>query len=74
AAKGQLRRHEWLLCRVRYFSDGVVIGSRGFVEGFFEARRERFGPKRRSGARKLRFGDFGGLCSLRDLRVDVVRG
>ncbi|MEM6912143.1 MAG: transposase, partial [Verrucomicrobiota bacterium] len=46
AAKGQLRRHEWLLCRVRYFSDGVVIGSRGFVEGFFEARRERFGPKR----------------------------
>jgi hypothetical protein len=42
------------------------------VDGFFEAHRERFGPKRTSGARRMR-GDAaaltreGGLFSLRDL-------
>jgi hypothetical protein len=63
------KRLRW---RVRYFSDGVVIGSRGFVDGMFAACRDRFGPKRTSGARRLR-GDASaltrdaGLFSLRDL-------
>ena len=63
------KRLRW---RLRYFSDGAVIGSRGFVDGMFEACRERFGPKRASGARRLR-GDAAaltqgaGLFSLRDL-------
>jgi REP element-mobilizing transposase RayT len=63
------KRLRW---RLRYFSDGAVIGSRGFVDGFFEAHRERFGPKRTSGARRMR-GDAAyltrgcGLFSLRDL-------
>ena len=35
--------------RVRYFSDGAVIGSREFVDGVFRASRERFGAKRMSG-------------------------
>ena len=43
-----------LRCRVRYFTDGAVLGSRGFVDGVFVACRDRFGPKRTSGARKLR--------------------
>jgi hypothetical protein len=59
--------------RVRYFTDGAVIGSRGFVDGMFEKCRERFGGNRKDGARKLR-GKAGGaaagwLWSLRDLRV-----
>jgi len=45
---GELIRH-----RVRYFSDGAVIGSREFVEAVFEANRERFGPKRQTGARRI---------------------
>ena len=63
------KRLRW---RIRYFSDGVVIGSRGFVDELFEARRGWFGPKRRNGARRLR-GDAAGLTreagifSLRDL-------
>jgi putative transposase len=63
------KRLRW---RLRYFSDGAVIGSRGFVDGMFEACRERFGPKRASGARRMR-GDAAaltrgaGLFSLRDL-------
>ena len=62
--------------RVRYFTDGAVIGSRAFVDGFFEQCRERFGPKRRSGARKLRGKAAAGgvaelLWSARDLRKGV---
>ena len=41
-------------CRVRYFTDGAAIGSKGFVDGLFEKCRDRFGPRRTSGARKMR--------------------
>jgi len=33
---GQLSRGELLHCRVRYFSDGMVIGSKNFVEDVFD--------------------------------------
>ncbi len=65
---GELPLAALLRCRVRYFTDGVVIGSKGFVDGFFEAKREYFGPKRKDGGRKMRGGDWGELRSLRDLR------
>ena len=60
--------------RVRYFTDGVVLGSRNFVDGVFRACRERFGPKRKSGARKLRgaaSAAAGVLWSARDLRKGI---
>ena len=65
-----------LRCRIRYFTDGAVIGSRGFVNEVFEGARERFGAKRKDGARKMR-GDgaaAGVLWSMRDLKkgIDVV--
>jgi len=60
--------------RVRYFTDGAVIGSRGFVDEVFRSCRGRFGPKRTSGARKPR-GSLremsGELWSLRDLRGET---
>ena len=55
-----------LRCRVRYFTDGAVLGSKAFVDGFFERERSRFGPKRETGARKLRV-TLGAMMSLRDL-------
>jgi len=58
-------------CRVRYFTDGVVIGSKSFVNRVFEASRERFGPKRKDGAGKPRgaLGDMAGeIWSLWDLK------
>jgi len=61
-------------CRVRYFTDGAVIGSKGFVDGVFQASRERFGPKRKDGARKPRgtLGELAGeIWSLRDLKAEV---
>jgi putative transposase len=64
-----------LRCRVRYFSDGAVLGSREFVDGVFRACRERFGSKRTSGARKLRgnaaAGAAGVLWSVRDLQKGI---
>ena len=62
-----------LRLRVRYLSDGVVFGSRNYVNGVFGEYRDRFGPRRRSGARRLRgLEPLGGLAAMRDLRVDVV--
>jgi hypothetical protein len=63
-----------LRCRVRYFSDGAVIGSRAFVDGVFRDSRERFGPQRKDGARKLRgSGSAAGelIWSARDLRQGI---
>jgi len=60
--------------RVRYFSDGAVIGSRAFVNEAFVAARERFGPKRKEGARRLRGNGklaAGILWSMRDLRQAI---
>lgn len=63
-----------LHCRVRYFTDGAVIGSKEFVNEAFASARERFGPKRKDGARAMRgngSGAKGQLWSMRDLRVRV---
>lgn len=53
-------------------SDGAVIGQKSFVDEVFRQCREKFGVKRKDGARRMR-GDAaeltraGGLWSLRDL-------
>ncbi len=69
-AKGRLPLSEYVKCRVRYFCDGAVFGSREFVEGVFQANRKRYGTARRSGARRMR-GVEEKLYSLRDLKVGV---
>lgn len=61
--------------RIRYFTDGAVIGSKEFVNDAFASARERFGAKRKDGARKLK-GDAAqakdALWSLRDLRKGIA--
>jgi hypothetical protein len=71
ADKGRLPTAEYLRCRVRYFCDGAVFGSRDFVESIFRSSRERFGAKRKTGARPLRGMEEGGLFTARALRVNV---
>ncbi len=71
--EGALSLGQVLRLRVRYFSDGVVLGSRNYVNGVFEEFRGRFGERRRTGARPLRgVAALGHLMTLRDLRVDAV--
>jgi REP element-mobilizing transposase RayT len=73
---GQLSAAQMLHCKARYFSDGVVLGSRKFVDRFFEKMKE-YRPeshtKRTTGARKLRNFASTEIYSLRDLRKDVYR-
>ena len=71
-ANGRLPAGSVLLCRVRYFSDGLALGSREFIEGVFARYREQFGLRRVTGARPMRYADWGGLCTLRDLRLAPV--
>jgi len=68
AREGRMSLGEALRCRVRYFTDGAVLGSAGFIESVFERNRAHFGEKRKTGARRMRDADWGGLCVLRDLR------
>jgi hypothetical protein len=62
--KGELPTGSSLLQQVRYFTYGVVLGSRAWVEQVFELNRHHFGPLRKSGARRLRGQE---LFSLRNL-------
>jgi REP element-mobilizing transposase RayT len=60
--------------RVRYFTDGAVIGSKAFVNEAFAGARERFTDKRKDGARRMRGSGAaanGVLWSMRDLRVGI---
>jgi len=72
AEGGRLSPGEVLRLRIRHLTDGVVLGSRDFVDEVFERYRQRFGPRRRNGARPIRAVPLPGLMALRDLRVDVV--
>ncbi len=69
---GKLSMTELLRCRLRYFSDGLVLGSKVFVDDTFKAYRDQFGLKRKTGARTPKYGDWGDLCTMRDLRTDPV--
>jgi putative transposase len=71
---GGLKIGVMLRCRIRYFTDGAVIGSRLFVNEAFACARERFGERRKDGARAMRgeaSGARGTLWSMRDLRKGV---
>lgn len=78
-AKPSSELRSLLLHRVRYFTDGAVIGSKRFVESIFEANRKQF-PEGRSYSSQpfrdtkepTRRGKTG-LHSLKDLRIDIYR-
>ena len=71
-AGGRLTLEQLVLCRVRYFIAGAVLGSKAFVDRVFRRCRERFGPRRTSGARPLRRVGSGQLYCLRNLRVRPI--
>jgi putative transposase len=71
AAGGRLSSAELVRLRVRYFSAGVVLGSKEFVESIFSAHRECFGPKRKLGSRRMKESKSP-FYTLRQLRVQPV--
>ncbi len=73
AAGGKLPLAAALRCRVRYFTDGTVLGGQRYVDDFFERKREHFGGRRSDGGRKMRGAEWGELRSLRDLGQAITQ-
>lgn len=69
---GRLPLQTVLRCRVRYFSDGLVLGGRDFVEELFHQYRQQFGQQRLTGARAMQSADWRELYTLRALRKSPV--
>jgi len=70
---GDLSVFQLLNCKVRYFSDGVVIGSKDYVEQILNENGGVFSRLRRKrGACKMKNGQWGGLCSAGELRSTVI--
>jgi REP element-mobilizing transposase RayT len=69
AVGGRLSLATVLRCRLRYFSNGAVLGSRAFVEEQLVAYRARTGRRERDGTRLLpSITDWGELAALRGVR------
>ena len=71
-AKGKLPRAVLLRCRVRYFSDGAILGSNHFVRSVFEEKRDVFGKRLQRFGRALPGADWRGLVSFRDLKKEAI--
>jgi REP element-mobilizing transposase RayT len=69
---GKLPLAAAMLCRIRYMTDGVVLGSKQFVDEMFEKNRTFFSARRTTGARPMKWSEWGGLCTARDLRQRVI--
>lgn len=75
ANHGRLTPSQFVHCKVRYFTAGVAIGSKLFVENVFAAFRDRFGSRRQTGARRIpscESWDGTDLCTLRNLQINPV--
>lgn len=70
-AGGEVRLHEMLRLRVRYFSDGMALGSKAFLDVVFKENRSSFGANRSKAGAALPEGLWGTLHSLRDLKRNV---
>jgi len=66
---GELSLQERLRCRIRYFSDGVILGSRSFVESHRQRLKQKIAYKRKSGPTALKALGQATLWAFRNLRV-----
>jgi hypothetical protein len=65
--KGQMTAAELVRCRVRHFTQGMVLGSREFVEEVFAGTREFYAVSRETGPRKIPGATQTGLMTTRQL-------
>jgi putative transposase len=67
--KGELSLEERLRCRIRYFSDGVILGSCSFVESYCQRLKQKLGYKRQRVPTALKAFSQTSLWVFRNLRV-----
>ncbi len=70
---GKVEMTELLRRRVRYFSDGMAIGSKLFLKEIYEDHRECFPESRKARFARMKGSDWGELQVVRDLKVNVFR-
>ena len=68
---GELSLHERLGCRIRYFTDGVILGSQSFVESHFDRLKQMLGYRRPRGPRSLQALGLPSLWVFREPRVGL---
>jgi hypothetical protein len=68
---GELSFQEQLRCKIRYFTDGVILGSRSFVEDHCQRLKQNLGYKRKSGPTACKLLGPATLWVFRNLRVRV---
>ncbi|MDD4347695.1 MAG: transposase [Opitutales bacterium] len=68
---GKVEMSELLRRRVRYFSDGMAIGSRLFLKEIYGQHRECFPESRKARFATMKGTDWGGLQVVRDLKVNL---
>jgi hypothetical protein len=70
---GELSLPERLRCRIRYFTDGVILGSHAFVESHFHKLKHKLGCRRRRPATRLTvLGAADPFWVFRNLRVRTI--
>ena len=69
--EGELSLQEQLRCKIRYFTDGVILGSRSFVEDHCQRLKQKLGYKRKSGPTACKLWGPATLWVFRNLRVRV---
>ena len=69
--QGELPRAAMLRCRVRYFTDGAILGSAEFVRGFTQDWQDGQLRRRSPKVHALRGRDWGDLFVIRGLRRQV---
>ncbi|MFW5873993.1 MAG: transposase [Verrucomicrobiota bacterium] len=70
-AKGTLPKGAALRCRVRYFTDGAILGSAEFVRGHADAWQRERNRKHRPKAHPMEGADWGDLRVIQGLRRQV---
>jgi len=68
---GKVEVSELLRRRVRYFSDGMAIGSKLFLKRLYDEHRECFPESRKARFASMKGADWGELQVVRDLKVDL---
>jgi putative transposase len=67
--KGELSLLEHLRCKIRYFNEGVILGSHFFVETHYQRLKEKLGYKRKGVPASLNILDSPGLWAFRKVRA-----
>ena len=68
---GDLPVAQVLRLKIRYFTDGMVLGSKEYVNQIFKSHPTMFSGRRKSGAKQMRGLKDSGITVARDLRKGV---